>query len=316
MFKNLELKILAIFSAIILWFFVVGIENAAYHFPEDIQVHAINVPENLTLTTELGKAKLRIRADQSLLKSLNKSDFDVYVDLKDVAEGATSVPIHADSKNEKVTILKVDPSTLAIELEPVSEKEVPIKSVLSGSPQNGYTVKDVIVDHQTVVLKGGKEMLRKIEQLTAPLQLNGTQSTNFQMNVPLQMPDGSDVPESLTIDPIQVRVDVTILPEFQQKTVVVKPVLKGTGDLGSATLQILPLTVAIQGKEDILNTISFLETETLSIEKLLASTKALSVKLVLPKGVELLDPKDETITVGLIKAPEKPSAPGTTPVTP
>ena len=86
--KNWELKILALVSAIVLWFFVVGIENNSYQFPEQIDIHAVNVPPDMTVTNDLGKATIRIQADQSMIKNLTADDFDISVDLQNAKEAA------------------------------------------------------------------------------------------------------------------------------------------------------------------------------------------------------------------------------------
>ena len=65
--NNWQLKVMAIFSSVILWFFVVGIENNSYRFPEDIEIHAVNVPQGLSVASDLGKTKLRIRADDNII---------------------------------------------------------------------------------------------------------------------------------------------------------------------------------------------------------------------------------------------------------
>jgi YbbR domain-containing protein len=301
--NHLELKILALISAITLWLFVVGFENNSFRFPEEINIQAVNVPQDLSLTADLGTATLRIRTDQDVLKNLTKSDFDVTVDLKNAKAGSQEIPVTTTSKNDKVTILKVDPATVRVSLEPVSQKEVKIRTVVTGNPQKGYTVKDETLSRQTATVSGGKSLVDKISEVVAEINLDGSETTNFKQNITLEVADSTNrLLKTVSIVPDQVVADVTIESELQQKSVIVKPDLQGSIDLVimSMKLQVTPLTVIVQGKEDVLNTLNDIQTEPVLVETLKVNgIKGVTTKLVLPKGVSLLDSEENSILVSL-----------------
>ncbi len=301
--KNLELKILALLSAIVLWFFVVGIENTVYLFPQDLEIQAQNIPKNLTFTSDFAKAKLRLRANQDVIKNLTKSDFEIFVDLRDLEAGDYNLPLSARINNDKVTLIKIEPPNIHVKLEPVIEKEVKIKAFTSGNAQKGYSVKEIRTDMQTAKISGPKSLVDKITMLNAAFELDGTQTTSFKQNVKLT-PDKALGTESqnLTITPDQVSVDVTVAADLQQKNVIVKPNIQGSVDLFTIyqKVEVAPFTVVIQGQEDVLNSISYLLTEPLQLEKLKEQHGApLRAKLVLPKNVSLLNPGEGSVLVSL-----------------
>jgi len=300
--KNWEVKILALFSAIVLWFFVVGIENNSYRFPEQIDVHAVNIPQGMSISNDLGKATVRIRADQSMLKNLTKSDFDLSVDLKNAVDGEQDVPLLATSKNDNVTILKVEPSTVHVVLEPVTQKVIKIKPVVTGNPAKGYSVGTVDVTPSTVTVSGGKSLLAKISSISAEITLDGTESANFKQNVTLKLPDAVSSLKNVTMDQEQAVIGVEITQDLQQKTVVVKPDLQGTIDLTflSKKLVVTPETIIIQGKDDVLKSVDNLVTEPVSLETLKSSLTPIKVKLLLPKNVSLPESQPDTVMVSLI----------------
>ena len=300
LFKNLQLKILALLSAIVLWFFVVGIENNSYRFPEEVDVHAANLTQELSLASDLGKARLRIRAGDDQIKNLTKGDFDVYVDLRNAKEGEADVPLIANSKNDKVSILKVEPATVHVILETVTQKEVKIKTVVTGNPAKGYTAKEVVVSPDIATISGGKTLLGKITSVTAEIKLSGTESTNFKQNIALKFNDNDNTNKNIVIAPEQVTADVMIALELQQKNLVIKPDLRGSVDLVvlSKKLETNPPTVIVQGKEDDLNALSFISTDPVNLD-LLKSGEHVKTKLILPKGVTLLDSEANTVTIYL-----------------
>ena len=91
----------------------------------------VNVPQGLSVASDLGKTKLRIRADDNIIKNLTNSDFDVYVDLKDAHEGDQEILLSGTSKKDKVTILKMEPSSIHVTLEQITKKEIKIKRYIS-----------------------------------------------------------------------------------------------------------------------------------------------------------------------------------------
>ena len=299
--NNWELKILALLSAIVLWFFVVGIENNSYRFPEQIDVHAINLPQDMSVSNDLGKANIRIQADQDIIKNLTTNDFDLSVDLSNAHEGEQEVPLSATSKNDKVTILKVEPSTVHVVLEQITHKDIKVKTVVSGNPAKGYSVQNVSVTPGTITVSGGKSLLSKITSVNAQIQLGGNESTNFKQNVALQLPDTISSLKNVSLTPQQVIVEVTITQDLQQKTVVVKPDLQGRTDLIvlSKKLLVSPATIVIEGKEDTLNNIDSISTQPVDLDTLKNSTIPVKAKLIIPQGVSLPDSQANTVMVSL-----------------
>lgn len=299
--NNWELKILALASAVVLWFFVVGIENNSYRFPEQIDVHAINVPSDMSVSNDLGKGAVRIRADQDILKNLTKANFDLVVDLKNAQEGEQDLPLLGTTKNDKVTILKVEPSTVHVVLEPVTQKDIKVKTVVTGAAAKGYSVSNVQVTPQTVSVSGGKSLLSKLTSIDAEIKLDGTESANFKQNVILKLPQAASSQSSMVLAPDQVMVEVTIVQELQQKTVPVKPNFLGSIDLVvmSKKIVITPETVTIQGKEDVLKDITSIATEPVSYDVLKSSTEPVKAKLVLPKGVSIPDSQPNAVSISL-----------------
>lgn len=312
--KNLQLKIMALLSATALWFFVVGIQNTVYRFPEEIDIRTLNLSPDLSVVTDLGKAKILVRGSAEDFKNLVKSDIDISIDLKNLAVGEYTLPLQATIKNEKITLVRIEPKTITVKLETITKKNVKIKAFTSGNPQKGYSVKEVKALTTTATLSGPQSLLKSFESVNAEIVLNGTQSTNFKTNISLKLDAAAQnqlasFNGAITIDPAEVSVDVTIIPEFQEKTVIVKPNLRGAVNDAKPNQQIEvdPITIVIRGDEGTLNNIQYLETEPIYLESWADHSKPLRSKLILPKGVTLVEGEGDTVSVRLTDIKPKTS---------
>ena len=140
--KNLRFKILALVFAAIFWVFVVSMENTFYKLPDAVPVHVFNQAEDLALASEIGSVSLMLRADETVaLKTLSAGDFEAYIDLKSAGAGMRNVSVFVTSKNPSVSVLKIEPSEIEVELEPVEEKLVSLEASIKGEPAHGFSIK-------------------------------------------------------------------------------------------------------------------------------------------------------------------------------
>lgn len=300
---NLHLKIFAFIAAVALWFFVVGIENTVYRFPQDIPVHPMNLPQNLSIASDLGKAKIVIRTGAEDYKRVTQNDFDLYIDLKNYNAGDYVVPLAADVKNEKVTLLRIEPPTIPVKLEPITSKEVKIKTITAGNPLPGYHLKDMKLSQDTATITGAQSVIQNIQSVNAQIDFNGTQNADFKVTVALTFdpklfsPNSPNV-SNITIEPQQVSADVKLEAELEQKTVLIKPKIFGETDASAQNqLEIDPVAVKIRGPQDILNKINVLETESILPARLKNQPKPFKIGLVLPTNVTLADGEPRSVTV-------------------
>ncbi|MCA9374411.1 hypothetical protein KC725_04595, partial [Candidatus Peregrinibacteria bacterium] len=89
-FSNIHLKLLALISAIVLWFVVITVENTIYIFPQELEIDVRNLGSNLSLANELPEVKLFLQVSKEELKSLTPDDFNVYIDLGNAQAGEKS----------------------------------------------------------------------------------------------------------------------------------------------------------------------------------------------------------------------------------
>ncbi len=299
--KNWELKLISLLSAVVLWFFVVGIENTVYVMPDSIVVKAQNLGKGVSLTAALPTVKIYVNARGEDIKTVNKNDFEAYVDLSDLSSGDHEVPVQVSSQNPQVSVLKTDPAKINITLAPVAEKEVALNPAIKGLPADGYTVKDLKTDHAKIKLTAAKSILDKIDSVKAVLVLSGTETSDINQNVVPELPAVPDLPkESINMDPEQIILTASIVPLAAQRTITVAPVITGAADNAGIQkyISVSPSAVAVQGEDKILQSLKEISTEPVDINSLLNRTLPLSVTLKLPDGIELAD-QTQQVTIKL-----------------
>lgn len=286
--NNWQLKLISLLSAVILWFFVVGIGNTMFVFPENIDIKLTNINKNISLASTLPSVRVYVKTDQEIFKNLTKNDFEVYLDLKDLSAGDHLVPVLVSTKNNQVTILKVDPKEVNIKLAPIAQKEVPVITSISGMPKTGYNIKDVKTDLKKVTISGAQNILDQIGNVKAELVLDGTQIADISQDVTLKLPDISTVsPDSVTINPDQITFTGTIVQEVKQKTVPVELQLSDVVNkeifLKNVTLS--PSEIIIHGNEDLLKQINSIKTKPIDPRSAINSLSPLPLELDLPAGI-------------------------------
>ena len=301
--NNWYLKLLALLAAILLWFFVVGIENTVYLFPEEIEVKVVNLDKNIGLAAPLPNVKVYVKADQDTIKSLNKNNFHPYVDLNELTQGEYSLPVQVSSDNSQVAILKTVPGKISVRLGPVAEKEVPIQVTSQGKPKEGYSLQEIKVQTKTAKISAAQNLLDKINSVNAEILLDGTETGDINKNVVLTVPVIFGLPkDSVKIDPEQITAIAVIGQEQLEKTVKIVPQFTELGNpqefIDSAVIN--PPEVKVHGTASALESLTEIKIEPVSAGDILKMTIPVEVKAILPDGIIFSD-QNQKITLFLKK---------------
>jgi len=210
--ENWSVKLLSLFLALILWFFVTGEQTSEIGFSVPLELK--NIPRNLMVVNDVPSVvDIRVSGPRTILSNLRPSDFALSVDLKGAHPGVTSFG-HLENRIQVPSALKISrisPSLLDVRLEAVGEAKVPVRVVTNGTPPEGYRLIRVEADPATVIIQGPQSEVRKIrEVVTTPVDIGGAVES-FSVKGALSL---GDVRISLKeIKEVLVRVLVEKLPE-------------------------------------------------------------------------------------------------------
>jgi YbbR domain-containing protein len=183
---NWPAKVLSVFFALILWFFVTGEQTAEVGFAVPLELN--NIPKGMMVVNDLPNlVDVRVSGPRTILSSLRPSDIQLAVDLKGAKTGVTTFRRLEQGINipPPLKISRISPSTLDVHLETVQEKRVPVKAVLNGEPDREFRVDAVEVVPAEVIVVGASAQLKKIKEIsTMPVDIKNLQR-DLAVSIPL-----------------------------------------------------------------------------------------------------------------------------------
>ncbi|MBI5151974.1 hypothetical protein HZA39_00405 [Candidatus Peregrinibacteria bacterium] len=298
LFKNLALKIFSLILAILFWIIIIASQQTPFQFADQLEIKPFNLSEQLSLVTSLPKVKIKILASKEILPKLTKQDFEAYIDLKNIQKGKNILSVAVAPKIPNVTVASINPSQVTVEIENVSQKQVPISAFYKGSPSEGYKIGELIPQTAKAQIKGAESVIKKISDVKGIIYLDGAESENFQKDIVLQAFDnnGAEIKE-VSIEPRNVKVDITVLALMSEKSVDIKVITKGSLKNASVlSVKTDPATIEIKGDKKSLEGIEYIETIPMDITDAVETVEKYAA-LNLPKGLSLVDESKNKIKV-------------------
>ena len=166
----------------------------------NVPVEFVNRPQNFEiLDTSTDEARLQLYGSSALIKSLQKGQVQVRVDLNKAVEGHNVFPITQDNivLPPGVSLNKVQPSTIDVTLDIPVTKEMPIQVDWAGRLPENLIVVRANVTPDSIKVVGGSKILEKVSTIyTAPVRLDnltktGSVTTALVLTPPsLKLPPG------------------------------------------------------------------------------------------------------------------------------
>jgi YbbR domain-containing protein len=298
--RNWHLKLGALALATVLYTgFVYSGSFSELTFP-GVPVQAINQPSQAyPLTQNLGTVDVRYRLAADVASRVTVESFAVTVDLSeydmDRAPQPQALPISVQSLSDGVEVLDYNPKTVAVELDRLGEKEVPVV-VDRGTVPEGLAIGTPDVSEESVIAVGPESQLGRVERAVARVQIFET-AIDIQRQVDL-VPvdvDGAEV-DSVELIPATVTVEIDVRAVETSKSVPVRPQTTGAVANGFeiTTITVEPAIVTVFGMPEDLAAVEEVSTRPLSIDGIAATTSR-EARLTLPEGTRLSADVDEVV---------------------
>ncbi len=295
--EDFWIKAFSLVFAVFLWMSIVGGESVEELFV--VPVTITNIPENMMISNDVVDfVNVRVRGQRVILNALSAKALDVELDLKDLKEGKNTVTLFPEEVKlpEGVTVIRVSPSLLPIELSRLIEKWLLVSPSFIGAPASGYKVGEVTASPSKVAITGLKEALKdQVRIETRHIELFGKDKP-FSVAVglkPLNVNVHIKGPETVNVD-IEI-VERTAKREFKNVPV------KLSGSSSGVTYKPDRVTLVVSGPESRITKIlpSLIWVEIPKQSK--PGTFELKPKIILPQGFQLLSMEPEKIRVKVRK---------------
>lgn len=287
--NNTKVKMIALFSAIALWMYVIAIVD-----PEDTKLIE-DIPVTVSNLEELEDRNLVIYPEESLLCSMNvsgklsnvknidKDGIKVYGEIDNPIEGKNEVYLRANM-SERVSH-EFTQSTIVVNLEKKINKNLKINIKISDKDKEN--IESMKLDEEYANVYGPRTQMNKVKNVIGKVDsIDEEGNKNITKKVRLIPVDkeGKEV-KGVNIENKYANLSIKLL---SSKSVPIKISFQNEDD--AVTYKLNYEDVFITGNEESLKNINYIESEPINIEEL-KDKKSIEVKLVIPNGITCEDDK-------------------------
>jgi YbbR domain-containing protein len=188
------MKLVALIITLALWFGVTGLREPITTPLKNVALQ-LRLSNNLEITNEPAtNVTLVITGDRRKIDQIKSENLIVSVDLTDVQPGEniliqlTPETVNVELPNG-VKLDEIQPSRIALKLETVVEREIPVRAETEGNVAEGFEIYgSSVVTPAKVRVRGPSSAVRSLEFITTEkINLNGRQSDFTAQQVPLNV---------------------------------------------------------------------------------------------------------------------------------
>ena len=250
----LALGVVSLLAAVILWVAVTDAENPTQVivFSGSIEVTAVNVPDGLAVASIRDAAvSLTVDATEETLEKLTLADFRAEVNLFGTEElTSEQVVVARVTSGLDVKIVKAEPRSVTVIMEPLTLKRVPVRTNLTGATPQGFVAQEVRPMPSEVEISGASSLVAFVSSAAADFDLTGLLKTT-RRNLSLTPRDSRDADvRRVHVEPRSASIEVEIIQREVTLTLTVVPSVQGSVADGFSLVAVAsdPPAVAIWGR--------------------------------------------------------------------
>ncbi|HNT23483.1 MAG TPA: CdaR family protein [Anaerolineales bacterium] len=298
--KNLTTLALAFMLALIVWVSAItsADPNEEHALGRAVPIEIVGQDPSLQIIgSPDGDVTLTIKAPNSVWGVLNtdRQSVRAWVDLSGLGAGEHTIPVQVQIDLRLVRLIKQDPQTITVVLEPLVTETFPLELVVSGLPPTGYQVGTPVLQPSEVSVSGPKSLVDRVESVRLALDIAGASETVSKQLTPVALDAAGKAISGLTITPDQAAVSQPIELLGGYRYVIIKAVSEGQVPSGYklTNLFVTPVGVVVFSSDpDLVGDLpGYIETMPIDLTGSTDDFEAL-VDLNLPAGISVVgDPK-------------------------
>lgn len=317
---NLFLKILSVLFAFTLWIIVV-IVNDPYKTEtisgvpitiineEEItgqgigQIYSVLSPQNSTVS-------IKVYGQRSKVDKLKAGDIQAVVDFGQISSvGAAYITV---AEPEGITILGKTPEMMKIDIEPLEERTLEVKTNILGKVADGYIVESRTTNPKVITIIGPQSVMQKLARAQVQVDVSGS-TDNITETAKIGLYDASGKIVDYERDPnirISEKTAVVSIETLMTRDVEIE--VETTGEVNE-NYRITDIsqskdTVKLKGHKDMLSAVDKIvitkESALVDLSNLTDSREVLvDISEFLPEDIEFVNNDDRFITVSLTVEP-------------
>ncbi|MBO5341280.1 MAG: hypothetical protein J6A73_01205 [Lachnospiraceae bacterium] len=263
--NNLDLKILAVLFAIILWLIVVNIDDPIKTVQfSGVEVQILNGDELeaqgkvYEILDGTGEITVTVKGRRSIVEDISKENITAVADMKDLTTMNTlSIEVSSNKYGNELDDIKGDQENVRISIEDLKKVQKVIEIEIVGEPDDGYILGTLTTALNQIYLEGPESLIAKVSSARAQLDVDGVKA-NVSSSVPIKLYDknGKEINDeriSMNISTVSVNQEILMTKEVPVEFRVGGSPAEGYALTGEITSDIN--TVVIAGRKSVLDDI-------------------------------------------------------------
>ena len=298
--RILNIKVLSVIFAIVLWYYVVGIQGPTIvRNYTKVLVIPVNISPESFVVNDLGYVSITAEGPSKVILGIKDSDFTALVDASGKKSGEYYLSVEARSPLSNVIIKSISPDKVKMQLETLSSLSLPIGVVFENIPQ-GFLPDTPVISPSSAMVLGPESVLKNVDKIyvTADFKSISEEGT-YTLPIQIAMKEGS-VDEHVYLNPLSCVVVIRKLIGGVNLNVPITPSIQGvpyTG-FGLKSVTVTPDVVLIKGDFEVLSKIKSIQTVPIDISNLTKPTD-FNINLILPDGVSSDAQKNCTVKIDI-----------------
>ncbi|MEG3067205.1 MAG: CdaR family protein [Syntrophaceticus schinkii] len=304
--NNIGFKLLALFLAFMLWYYVAGQRDPIIKRDFTLPVEARGLSSESVLVSPLPDVQVSTRGMRSIMRDVKGDDIRVYVQISDQEVGEKLLPVQVESPFG-VQVVSISHERLKVDLDVMSEKQVPVQVLVHGEAAPGFTYRTASASPEQVTVKAPSRFLDEILDVQAVIEIKGAKN-DISQQVKVQL--AKNYGDQVTVQPGTVQVKLPVVTSGPVKTVAVTIALQGEVAEGFVvkSQSVEPKTLQVTGPTEVMANLREIRTQPVDISGAQGNITK-DVELVLPAGVISLGQNKAKVTI-VIETVEEEQLPG------
>lgn len=263
----------------------------------ELEIAAPNLDKDMVIVTALPRASVEVEGPQSELESITRSQISVRLDTSSVTQpGNYKLPLVVDGPDTDAR-LHATPEFAQVQVDELATKVMPLQIDQIEQNPGSSKVNTITSEVQQVTVSGPSSAVDRVDSVILPVVID-SQTTNFaSVFTPYAVDAEEQVITEVSILPNQISTQVEV--KSRGKVISVIPSIQGQPAEGYSTQRtaVLPISVTVDGPEDVLANLLFVNTEPVDISGASQSVSQRVGLADLPEGVTIVEPASGEVEV-------------------
>lgn len=293
-------KLIALITAIVLWFIVMNEQNPPADVTYQVPLHVKNVQADHFVGHDNDMVEVVVRGPRSIVASVPEDEFYAYLDMADVAEGYHKVKVHVVVPSG-LELVGVTPDKCDITLDKMVQETRKVELAYSGLATEGVKVDAVKTEIEKVKLDGPSLLVGQVAKVVAHIDLDKKEQ-DFSEEVDIIAVDsaGNEI-SGVTITPNKTSIKGKVISVPVEKTVDVNFQMIGElpAELALKGLKADADKIVISGYRPNVEKVTSLKTEPLNLSNITGST-TVALSILFPEGISA-DKQTIIVTIDVVR---------------